>query len=199
MKKILALVLARKGSKRLKNKNRLILKGKPIFYWTIKSVKNIKSICDILISTDDKRIFEYSKKLKCLTPWLRPKIHSRDKSTSAASSIHAVNWYENNVSKVDGILLLQPTSPFRKRKTVMTAIRLFYNNRSKTVISAKKINSKPVPTGGIYLISPNKLRKVKNFKKDVRPFFVDDLIENLDINTKSDFFIAKKNISRLRS
>ena len=63
MRKILALILARKGSKRLKNKNRLILKKKPMFYWSIKSAENIKSICDILISTDDKKIYKYSKKL----------------------------------------------------------------------------------------------------------------------------------------
>tara|TARA_Y100001970_G_scaffold291468_1_gene428709 strand:+ start:7939 stop:8538 length:600 start_codon:yes stop_codon:yes gene_type:complete len=197
MRKILALILARKGSKRLKNKNRLILKKKPMFYWSIKSAENIKSICDILISTDDKKIYKYSKKLKCLSPWIRPKAYSTDRITSAKSAIHAIDWYEKNIKKIDGVLLLQPTSPFRKRKTIIKAIRLFYKNKTKTIVSMKKHKSINKPTGGVYLIAPNKLRKIKNFTRDVKPFFVNDLIENIDINLKTDFIIAKRNSNRL--
>ena len=42
--KNLAIILARKGSKRLKNKNFKILNGKPLIYWTIKFAKKNKNI-----------------------------------------------------------------------------------------------------------------------------------------------------------
>ena len=40
MKKVLAVIPARKGSKRIKNKNLLLLNGKPLIYYTIKAIKN---------------------------------------------------------------------------------------------------------------------------------------------------------------
>ena len=59
--KILALVTARKGSKRLPNKNIRLLGNKPLIVWTINSAKNIPEICDILVSTDDQAIVSISK------------------------------------------------------------------------------------------------------------------------------------------
>ena len=109
--KILAVITARKNSKRLPNKNKIKLGKLPLFVWSIKAAKNIKEICDILVSTDDKEILKISKKLKVLTPWLRPKNLSTNKSKSVDVVLHALNWYENNFQKVDGVLLLQPTSP----------------------------------------------------------------------------------------
>ena len=47
-KKILALVLARKNSTRLKNKNILILKNKPLISWTFDFLK-IKKFAKILL------------------------------------------------------------------------------------------------------------------------------------------------------
>ena len=46
-KKILALVLARKNSTRLKNKNILILKNKPLISWTFDflKIKNSQKFC----------------------------------------------------------------------------------------------------------------------------------------------------------
>ena len=103
-KKILALVLARKGSSRLKNKNLLILKDKPLIKWTFKKLnkKNIRKLfVDILISTDSQKILNLSRKYNFLSPWLRPKIYSTKFSTSEASALHALKWYEKNIQKVD--------------------------------------------------------------------------------------------------
>ena len=51
--KILAIITARKNSRRLPNKNRAEINKKPLFYWSVNSVKNVPHVCDILISTDD--------------------------------------------------------------------------------------------------------------------------------------------------
>ena len=42
--KFLAVITARAGSKRLKNKNLTLLNKKPLIYWTIKQAKNISEI-----------------------------------------------------------------------------------------------------------------------------------------------------------
>lgn len=62
--KLLAIITARKNSKRLKNKNKKILGGKPLISWTIDFAKKIKKFQDILITTDDEEILNIAKKKK---------------------------------------------------------------------------------------------------------------------------------------
>ena len=111
--KILILITARAGSKRIAKKNKKLLGKKPLIFWTLKVAKKIENICDILVSTDDNEIAIFSKKNGALVPWLRPKKISSDKSSSAQAALHAIKWYENKLKKIDCLLLLQPTSPFR--------------------------------------------------------------------------------------
>ena len=59
---ILAIIPARKGSKRLKNKNELILAGKPLFLWTLESAIKSNLFNDIYVSTDSKKYLRYQRK-----------------------------------------------------------------------------------------------------------------------------------------
>ena len=102
--KILALITARSGSKRLPNKNMLKLGGKPLVKWSIDTLKEITCIKDILLSTDDNQIAEIGKKEKILVPWLRPKKLSSDNANSVDVAIHALNWYEKKISKIFSFL-----------------------------------------------------------------------------------------------
>lgn len=142
--KILAIIPARAGSKRLPNKNKLLLGGKPLIVWSIDSARGVESICDILVSTDDPEISEISKKHGALVPWLRPLELATDESHVVDTLIHAFDWYEKNKCKVDGVLLLQPTSPFRKIKTIEQAIEI-YNSAdcSTSVVSVSKVKTNP--------------------------------------------------------
>ena len=60
----LIVIPARKGSKRLKNKNKKILGKKPLVNWTIDFAKKINLFQHILMTTDDEQILEISKKKK---------------------------------------------------------------------------------------------------------------------------------------
>ena len=60
--KILALILARKNSKRLPGKNLRKIGNKTLVEWSIDVVKNIKEIIHIFVSTDDKKIIKIAKK-----------------------------------------------------------------------------------------------------------------------------------------
>ena len=54
--RIIALITARGGSKRLAGKNIRTLGGNPLIVWSIDVAKDISEICDILVSTDDPAI-----------------------------------------------------------------------------------------------------------------------------------------------
>jgi N-acylneuraminate cytidylyltransferase len=83
----LAIITARKNSKRLKNKNKKTLGSKPLVSWTIDFAKKLKIFNHILITTDDADIFDIAKKKNILTPWLRPKKFATDKETLLSSQL----------------------------------------------------------------------------------------------------------------
>jgi CMP-N,N'-diacetyllegionaminic acid synthase len=198
-KKILALVLARRGSTRLKNKNMLKLNNKHLIEWTFEqlSKKSIKKIfVNILVSTDSKKILNLSKKYKLLSPWLRPKSLSKKSSLSEESALHALNWYENNIEKVDGLFLFQPTSPFRNDKKIISAIKIFSKTNKQVVsVCSKQVHkfNKNSINGSMYLTPTNILKKYNTFSKSgFVPLKMSSKLENIDIDTKEDFERAKK-------
>ena len=100
--RILALVTARAGSKRLPGKNIRPLGGKPLIVWSIDIAKNIREICDILVSTDCPDIAAVSQKAGAYVPWLRPAELATDTASSVDVAIHALDWYEAEKGAVDG-------------------------------------------------------------------------------------------------
>jgi len=216
--KILVLILARGGSKRLPNKNILKLGKKHLINWSIDFAKKIPFVCDILVSTDSKKIGLIAKKRGALVPWIRPKKLSLCKTKSHDAALHAINWYEDNIQKVDALMLLQPTSPFRRLKTIKEGIRIFKNKKNISVIGVKqskynsnnyyilsKTKNKSLKkllknteavyrvNGSFYLISPSNLRKNKSFyNNNTLPLVCKSMIESIDIDTKDDWKIAKK-------
>ncbi len=198
-KKILALVLARKGSTRLKNKNILKLNGKYLVEWTFKQLSNksIKKLfVDVLVSTDSKKILSLSKKYKLLSPWLRPKNISKKSSSSESSALHALNWYESNIEKVNGLFLFQPTTPFRNDKKIILAIKIFSSTNKQVVsVCSKQLHkfNKNSINGSMYLTPTNILKKYNTFSKSgFISLKMSSKLENIDIDTKEDLERAKK-------
>ena len=142
--KILALITARSGSKRLPGKNIRLLAGKELIVWSIDQVKNIPEICDILISTDDPVIADLCKDAGAYVPWLRPAELATDTATSVDVALHALDWYEAEKGVVDGILLLQPTSPFRTKATIDRGIELFCKHACKPVLGVSPTHAHPM-------------------------------------------------------
>ena len=156
--KILALITARKNSKRLPKKNLKKIGNKTLVEWSISSVENIREIVDIFVTTDDLNILKISKKNGAISPWLRPKRLSKDNTSSEDTVMHALKWYEKKVCKPDGLLLLQPTTPFRSKANIKKAIKFFKKNKSKPIIAVSKIINekkflKPLVNGSFYLSS----------------------------------------------
>ena len=142
--RILSLIPARGGSKRLPGKNVRPLGGKPLVVWSIDGVKNIPEICDILVSTDDPDIADVCEEAGAYVPWLRPAELATDTASSVDAAIHALDWYEAEKGSVDGLLLLQPTSPFRTRATVQQGIELFGKHGHQPVLGVSPTQTHPM-------------------------------------------------------
>ena len=142
--KILALIVARGGSKRVPGKNVRSLGGSPLIVWSINVAKDVLEICDILVSTDDSEIADVARKAEAVVPWLRPAELATDTASSVDVCLHALKWYEEKNGKVDGLMLLQPTSPFRSRDTVLRGIETFRFHQCRTVVGVSTAESHPL-------------------------------------------------------
>lgn len=151
-KKIAALITARGGSKGIPKKNIVKLCGKPLINWTVESAVKSKYIDKIFLSTDSDEIINSVKKFPVEIPFKRPKNLSTDKSTSTDVILHFIDWMKKKCNQFDTLLLLQPTSPFRKSVHIDNSIKKFIDSDSLSLISitenikspflSRKINSK---------------------------------------------------------
>lgn len=142
--RILALIPARGGSKRIPGKNIRPLGGAPLIVWSINVVTGIDEVCDILVSTDDAATADIARERGAMVPWLRPAALATDTASSVDVGLHALHWYEEQKGKVDGLLLLQPTSPFRRRDTVLRGIALFQTKGRRPVVGVSPAKSHPM-------------------------------------------------------
>lgn len=151
-KKIAALITARGGSKGIPKKNIVKLCGKPLINWTVESAVKSKYIDKIFLSTDSDEIINSVKKFPVEIPFKRPENLSTDKSTSTDVILHFIDWMKKKCNQFDMLLLLQPTSPFRKSVHIDNSIKKFIDSDSLSLISitenikspflSRKINSK---------------------------------------------------------
>ena len=92
--RILALVTARAGSKRVPGKNTRVLGGKPLVQWTLDAVAGIPEISSIMVSTDDPAVASIARESGAEVPWMRPAELSSDTATSVDVALHALEWFE---------------------------------------------------------------------------------------------------------
>lgn len=142
--RLLALIPARGGSKRISGKNIRRLGDRPLIGWSIDVAKVIPEICDILVSTDDAAIAEAAGNAGALVPWLRPLELATDTASSVDVCLHALDWYEREHGEVEGLLLLAPTSPFRSRDSVLRGCELFRVHQRRPVIGISPAKSHPM-------------------------------------------------------
>lgn len=128
-KKVLGLVLARGGSKRLPNKNIKELNGKPLIAYTIEAAKGSKYLDRVITSTDSEEIAKVARQYGSETPFMRPAEFATDAATDYPVFTHALKWLEENEDyKPDIVVQLRPTSPLRTTKHIDDAIELLYNH-----------------------------------------------------------------------
>lgn len=128
--KIICVILARSGSKGLRNKNIKLLNGKPLISYPIIFAKKFREISNIVLSTDSKKIAKIGEKFGAMVPFIRPKKISGDFATTESCLKHALLTTEKKLkTKYDYCIFLTATDIFRKTKWLKTGIRIMKNNK----------------------------------------------------------------------
>ena len=143
-KKVLCVICARSGSKRLKNKNLKNLFGKPLIYHTIKQAISSKIFDKIVFSSDSDRLRKMAIKFGALSWFKRPRKLSNDKAAKMPVIRHAIIEAEKKFKcKFDFICDLDVTSPLRKTSDIKNAFKKFKKSNQDMLISGNKARKNP--------------------------------------------------------
>jgi len=138
-KKILAIIPARGGSKRLPRKNILNLNGKPLIRWSIEAGLKSKYIDKVVVTSDDAEILGIAES-SGVSVINRPVELASDTSTTFDAIKHTIN----NVNNYNYIVLLQPTSPLRTAQHIDEAIEILFERSADAVVSVCEVDHSPL-------------------------------------------------------
>ena len=124
MTNIVAIILARGGSKGIPRKNIIDFCGKPLIVWTIEQMQHAKGIDSIWVSSDSEEILSISRSCGVETIY-RPDDISSDTATSESGWLHALSIIEEEKGEADIIVAPQVTSPLREPSDFERGIEAF--------------------------------------------------------------------------
>jgi len=137
-----AIIPARKGSKRILNKNIKKFCGKPIIFWPLDIIRKSNFFQKVIVSTDCKQIAKLSKQYGAEVPFLRPKNISGDRTGIQKVVIHTINWLKKKYFSPIEVCCIFPTAVFLEIKDVKSAYaKLKKEKKWDYVFSATKNNS----------------------------------------------------------
>ena len=212
--KTIAIIPARGNSKRLPNKNTLLLDGIPLLVHSILyAQKNSKLIDAIYVSTDDAANKEIALRYD-VTVIDRPDQISGDNEPTVSCLKHVL---ESINDEVENVVLLQPTNPFRPADLLKECFRKFTTSACDCLFTVsqnhqkfgKIVDDKFIPfnykfgqrsqdleplyyeNGLLYITKANAILNDKIITENAFPFVVNHIFATIDIDTQDDFYYAK--------
>jgi N-acylneuraminate cytidylyltransferase len=217
----LVVIPARGGSKGIPGKNIKPLNNKPLIQYTIEVARSIFDDNQIIVSTDEVKIASVVEELGLKVPFIRPDSLATDTAGTYEVLLHALKYVEDEGYHPNTLVLLQPTSPFRKQQHVREALAL-YTPDVDMVVSVKETKSNPYYVlyeedrsgflrksksgnftrrqdcplvwefnGAIYVINIKSLKRSPINKFERVVKFQMDEISSLDIDNQLDWMLAE--------
>lgn len=143
---VLIHIPARGGSKGILRKNLRTLLGISLVGWAVLTARRSRALLQaraafrILVDTDDEEIAREGRSWGAEVPFLRPEELARDESPTAGSVVHALGRYRESGWAVDGVILLQPTSPLRSAEDVIDCAEPFLGGRADSVVAVTPLD-----------------------------------------------------------
>ncbi|HET8887037.1 MAG TPA: acylneuraminate cytidylyltransferase family protein [Salinimicrobium sp.] len=224
---MLVIIPARAGSKGVFKKNIKELNGKPLIQYTIDAARKVFKDSDIVVSTDSPEIKKIaSKKLPVDSIVIRPSALATDTTSMNDVLLNVIETMEKRGKIFKTVILLQPTSPFRKPIHIKEALKL-YNSEFEMLVSVKETKANPYYTlqeensdgylerskdgnfirrqdcpkvwelnGAIYIINVDALKAKPIYEFKKVKKYVMDEISSIDIDSSFDWSLAETIIEK---
>ncbi len=220
-KKVVAIIPARGGSKRVPKKNIIDFNGKPMIAWTIEAAIKSNLFDRVIVSTDSEEIAEVSKKWGAEVPFLRDK-YADDQSPVSEGTLATIRQLEKVGDYYDIVVQLLAVCPLRDQKDIIQAFDFFTLKKAPFVISCYKYvwmnpwwavtldkTNKPEwvfkdimkrsqdlpelfsPTGAIWIADIKNLKSENSFYGRGHIFWKMDWKNAIDIDNYEDIELAK--------
>lgn len=133
-KRILAIIPARGGSKRIPKKNIIPLAGKPMIQWTIEAAKSCDYIDRIVVSTDSEEIRQVALNSGLDIPFLR-EFAADDVAPVSEATLACLEQSEAEWGSYDIIIQLMANCPLRTSEVITQGIEKYFLNNEQPQIS----------------------------------------------------------------
>ena len=144
MKKSLAIIPARSGSKGLPDKNIKELQGKPLMYYSIRAAIASGCFDNVMVSTDSEEYARIARECGAEVPFLRDEETSTDKASSWDVVREVLRKFSELGKEYETVCLLQPTSPLRTEEDIVAGFRLMEQTGCHTVVAVCEADHSPL-------------------------------------------------------
>lgn len=133
MKKNIAIIPARGGSKRIPRKNIRDFLGKPILAYSIETAIKTGIFDEIMVSTDDDEIVSIAKNLGASVPFLRKEDTSNDFAPLVDVLLEVIREYDKLGESFENVCCILPTAPLVTVGNVVEAYNVLVDSKYDSV------------------------------------------------------------------
>ncbi|MDT0686573.1 acylneuraminate cytidylyltransferase family protein [Autumnicola psychrophila] len=219
-KRVVAIIPARGGSKRIPKKNIIDFNGKPLIAWTIEAAKKSGLFEKIIVSTDSEEIAEVAREYGAEVPFLRDTA-ADDHSPVSEATLRTILQLEETGETYDEVVQLFAVCPLRDDVDIVNSYTYFREKEVPFVLSCYKyvwmnpwwavtLNEKNEPnwilkdtrkrsqdlpdlfspTGAIWIANIEALKRDKTFYGKDHIFWEMDWKKAVDVDNYEDLELA---------
>jgi len=220
----ICIIGARKGSKRLPQKNQLLINNVPLYQYTIRAAVDSKLFKHIVFSTDDETILNDLKDNNDILLDARPLEMSTEHVSMMEVTNYLINKYNQYFTGNKNIGIMTPCNPLRTSSHICDAYKLFKQNDTQSLISiteypfpierslevinnsvnkswdgrvdTSKFTKKYYPNGAILFVSQKYFTEFQSFYSKKTIGYILKWPFSLDIDYKDDYELAKSIIEK---
>jgi N-acylneuraminate cytidylyltransferase len=126
--KVIAIITARGGSKRIPRKNIKEFFGQPMIKYAIDAALESKLFDTVMVSTDDNEIAGVAAQYGAEIPFMRSEETANDIATTSDVLLEVIDRYKKLHIAFDNLCCIYPCVPFLKSETLIKAYNIFREN-----------------------------------------------------------------------
>jgi CMP-N-acetylneuraminic acid synthetase len=198
-----------------------LLGDRPLVQYTLEAARESRRLDRSVFTSDDLEMISFARQLGCEAPFQRPPDLGSDSTPMNEVVIHALNWLEKEEGyRPGGVVLLQPTCPFRDALDIDRSIDAFERAGSETLLSVSPVLQHPCEMvrvrdgglswavekpsgcrqsfpefyfidGAIYIATPGFLRRAGTFHDGQAAVHVLDRLHGIDIDEPDQLDLAR--------
>lgn len=175
MKKRVAVITARGGSKRIPKKNIRAFCGKPILLYSIEAALCSGLFDEVMVSTDSEKIAEIAQAAGAKVPFMRSAETANDYASTADVLLEVLADYKKTGQSFDTICCIYPTAPFVTPAKLKQAVMLLEEKDVDSVVPVVRYSFPPqrafVVRDGFTVMKYPEHAKTRS--QDLEPYFHD--------------------------